>query len=83
FDSAMVAFLECLQQFRDEVEKEDSSFNLPYKMSKGKIYEGENTHYSIKMQFNSEEQWTKALKYMLTNLKWALAWLSSRKSLGD
>uniref|UniRef100_A0A2C9LNF6 Atg6 BARA domain-containing protein n=1 Tax=Biomphalaria glabrata TaxID=6526 RepID=A0A2C9LNF6_BIOGL len=83
FDSAMVAFLECLQQFRDEVEKEDSSFNLPYKMSKGKIYEGEKNQYSIKMQFNSEEQWTKALKYMLTNLKWALAWLSARKSLGD
>lgn len=83
FDSAMVAFLECLQQFRDEVEKEDSSFNLPYKMCKGKIYEGEKTQYSIKMQFNSEEQWTKALKYMLTNLKWALAWLSARKSLGD
>ncbi|KAK0043185.1 beclin-1 [Biomphalaria pfeifferi] len=83
FDSAMVAFLECLQQFRDEVEKEDSSFNLPYKMSKGKISEGEKNQYSIKMQFNSEEQWTKALKYMLTNLKWALAWLSARKSLGD
>ncbi|XP_005099976.1 beclin-1 [Aplysia californica] len=83
FDSAMVAFLECLQQFRDEVQKEDSSFNLPYKMSKGKIFEGEKTQYSIKMQFNSEEQWTKALKYMLTNLKWALAWLSARRSLGE
>ena len=35
-------------QFRDEVEKEDSSFNLPYKMSKGKIFEGEKTQYSIK-----------------------------------
>jgi len=83
FDSAMVAFLDCLQQFRDEVQKEDSSFNLPYKMSKGKIYEGEKAMYSIKMQFNSEEQWTKALKYMLTNLKWALAWLSARRSLGE
>ncbi|XP_059145767.1 beclin-1-like [Physella acuta] len=83
FDLAMVAFLECLQQFRDEVEKEDSTFNLPYKMSKGKIYEGEKAQYSVKMQFNSEEQWTKALKYLLTNLKWALAWLSARKSLGD
>jgi len=81
FDSAMVAFLECLQQFRDEAQKEDASFNLPYKMSKGKIFEGEKTQLSIKMQFNSEEQWTKALKYMLTNLKWILAWLSQRRSL--
>lgn len=28
------------------------------------------------MQNNSEEEWTKALKYMLTNLKWILAWVS-------
>nr|CAD7399965.1 unnamed protein product [Timema cristinae] len=26
------------------------------------------------IQFNSEEQWTKALKFLLTNLKWGLAW---------
>lgn len=31
-----------------------------------------------RIQFNSEEQWTKALKYMLTNLKWGLAWVSSQ-----
>ncbi|KAH9523274.1 Beclin-1 [Bulinus truncatus] len=62
FDSAMVAFLECLQQFRDEVEKEDSSFNLPYKMSKGKIYEGEKTQYSIKMQVQLRRAVDKGIK---------------------
>ena len=31
-----------------------------------------------RIQFNSEEQWTKALKFMLTNLKWGLAWVSSQ-----
>lgn len=30
---------------------------------------------SIKIQFNNEETWTKSLKYMLTNLKWLLAWV--------
>lgn len=33
---------------------------------------------SYRIQFNSEEQWTKALKFMLTNLKWGLAWVSSQ-----
>lgn len=33
-----------------------------------------------RIQFNSEEQWTKALKFMLTNLKWGLAWVSSQFS---
>lgn len=45
----MVAFVDCFQQFKDEVEKSGSGFCLPYKMDKGKI---ENTAtgiaYSIK-----------------------------------
>ena len=35
-------------------------------------------HLKYRTQFNSEERWTKALKFMLTNLKWALAWVSSK-----
>ncbi|XP_055905655.1 beclin-1-like protein [Eupeodes corollae] len=79
FDAAMVAFLECLIQFQQEVEKRDTEFCLPYKMEKGKIIDPSTANsYSIKIQFNSEEQWTKALKFMLTNLKWGLAWVSSQ-----
>lgn len=37
FDLAMVAFLDCLQQFKEEVEKGNSGFHLPYRMEKGKI----------------------------------------------
>ncbi|EDW15103.1 beclin-1-like protein [Drosophila mojavensis] len=79
FDAAMVAFLDCLTQFQQEVEKRDTDFLLPYKMEKGKIIDSSTGNsYSIKIQFNSEEQWTKALKFMLTNLKWGLAWVSSQ-----
>lgn len=79
FDAAMVAFLDCLQQFKEEVEKGDSGFCLPYRMDNGKIEDSATgTSYSIKIQFNSEEQWTKALKFLLTNLKWGLAWVSSQ-----
>ncbi|KAH8306354.1 hypothetical protein KR018_008753 [Drosophila ironensis] len=79
FDAAMVAFLDCLTQFQKEVEKRDTEFLLPYKMEKGKIIDpSTGNSYSIKIQFNSEEQWTKALKFMLTNLKWGLAWVSSQ-----
>uniref|UniRef100_A0A8C6SK66 Beclin-1 n=1 Tax=Neogobius melanostomus TaxID=47308 RepID=A0A8C6SK66_9GOBI len=82
FDHAMVAFLDCVQQFKEEVEKGDTGFCLPYRMDvdKGKIEDtgGNGGSYSIKTQFNSEEQWTKALKFMLTNLKWGLAWVTSQ-----
>lgn len=79
FDAAMVAFLDCLQQFKEEMERGNSEFCLPYRMEKGKIEDSATgTSLSIKIQFNSEEQWTKALKFLLTNLKWALAWVSSQ-----
>ncbi|XP_034176906.1 beclin-1-like Atg6 isoform X2 [Osmia lignaria lignaria] len=79
FDAAMVAFLDCLQQFKEQVEKGDSGFCLPYRMDRGKIEDSATGNsYSIKIQFNSEEQWTKALKFLLTNLKWGLAWVSSQ-----
>lgn len=81
FDAAMVAFLDCLQQFKEQVKKGDSEFCMPYKIDRGKIEDtATGNTYSIKIQFNSEEQWTKALKYMLTNLKWGLAWVSSQFS---
>lgn len=48
-DAAMVAFLDCLQQFKEEVEKGNSGFCLPYKMSKGKIEDpATGNSYSIK-----------------------------------
>ncbi len=55
-------------------------FFLRMDVEKGKIEDtgGSGGSYSIKTQFNSEEQWTKALKFMLTNLKWGLAWVTSQ-----
>lgn len=83
FDQAMIAYLDCLQQFKEQVEKDETNFKLPYKMEKGKIIDSINGYsFSIKMQTNSEEQWTKALKFMLTNLKWSLAYVTSNNSYG-
>lgn len=31
---------------------------------------------SIRLQFNQDELWTRALKYMLTNMKWILIFAS-------
>lgn len=79
YDNAMVAFLDCLQQFKEKVEDGNDSFHLPYRMDKGKIEDkSAGKSYSVKIHLNSQEQWTKALKFMLTNLKWALAWVSTQ-----
>eukprot|EP01119_Soliformovum_irregulare_P015005 TRINITY_DN4177_c0_g1_i1.p1 TRINITY_DN4177_c0_g1~~TRINITY_DN4177_c0_g1_i1.p1 ORF type:complete len:400 (+),score=81.72 TRINITY_DN4177_c0_g1_i1:168-1202(+) len=71
FDNGMVAFLGCLKELGDFAEAKDKAFRLPYRIEKEKINE-----MSIRMQFNNEETWTKALKYMLTNLKFLLVWLA-------
>jgi len=71
FDNGMMAFLACLRELGDYAEFQDRTFKLPYRIDKDKIGE-----MSIKIQFNNEETWTKALKYMLTNLKFLLVWLA-------
>ena len=84
FDLAMVAFLDCLQQFKEKIEEGDGKFHLPYRMDKGKIEDiNAGKSYSIKIHLNSQEQWTKALKFMLTNLKWALTWVSGQLQKND
>lgn len=52
--------------------------DFPYKISRDKIVDTRaecQRAYSVRTQFNSEERWTKAMKYMLINMKWALAYV--------
>jgi beclin 1 len=77
FDRAMIAFLQCLKEFGEYAESTDSSLKLPYHIEGDKIgvLGKPDKWYAIKRRFNPEEKWTNALKYMLTNLKWLVAWL--------
>ncbi|XP_076055636.1 beclin-1-like protein [Oratosquilla oratoria] len=81
YDAAMVAFLECLSEFQHHVETQGSQanrFRLPYKVvNKAYIEDSKNgITCCIKVQFTSAEEWTKALKFVLTNLRWGLTWIS-------
>lgn len=75
FDSGMVAFLDCLRQLGEHVERislqapNGADLKMPYAISKDKIGD-----VSIKLgNFGQEEQWTKACKYTLTCCKFLLA----------
>ncbi|KAL1583814.1 hypothetical protein WHR41_07183 [Cladosporium halotolerans] len=75
FDSGMVAFLDCLRQLGEHVERMSSrapggaSLAMPYAIAKDRIGD-----VSIKLgNFGQEEQWTKACKYTLTCCKFLLA----------
>ncbi|KAL4567005.1 hypothetical protein LXL04_022575 [Taraxacum kok-saghyz] len=77
YDKAMTLYLSCLKdfaEFANSKDKEnnipnDKCFKLPYKIENDKV-----ESYSITQSFNKPENWTKALKYTLCNLKWALYW---------
>lgn len=78
FEKGMFAFLDCLKQFEEKIKSIDPQFSMPYRINGHKLEDKNSSCYSIKCQLNSNEEWTKALKYMLTNLKWSLAWVTSQ-----
>ncbi len=81
FDAAMVGFLDCMNQLKLHIEKNSQPhFMLPYNIDKDKIGDPNKEFYSIKTQFNTQERWTKALKFLLTNLRWALTWVAANST---
>jgi beclin 1 len=88
FDTAMVAFLECLRQLGEYVENHPSAgtnsmgpggvkMQMPYEIRKEKIHD-----QSIKLAGNKDEAWTKACKYTLTCCKYLLAHANNVESGG-
>eukprot|EP00003_Mantamonas_plastica_P004759 TRINITY_DN1380_c0_g1_i2.p1 TRINITY_DN1380_c0_g1~~TRINITY_DN1380_c0_g1_i2.p1 ORF type:complete len:461 (+),score=134.33 TRINITY_DN1380_c0_g1_i2:157-1383(+) len=73
YDNAMATYLSLVDEFGTYANQQDSSFKLPYPIEEDKIMK-----LSIKLANTNDEGWTKALKYMLTDLKWLLAWMASR-----
>ncbi|KAL9645675.1 hypothetical protein ABK040_003408 [Willaertia magna] len=71
FDKAMVAFLHCLKELGTFAEKQDAEFELPYKILDDKV-----GGKSIKL--GNDENWTRACKYVLTDLKYLISFCVSK-----
>lgn len=77
YDKAMTLYLTCVKDFAEFARMKDlennippdKCFKLPYKIENDKV-----ETYSITQSFNKPENWTKALKYTLCDLKWVLYW---------
>ncbi|KAG6972198.1 hypothetical protein JG687_00001584 [Phytophthora cactorum] len=73
FNLGLGAWITCLGQLMAFVRARDPSIRLPYKVAKHSI-----GGFSVLFLKNKHKEWTKALKYALTNLKWLLTWVSAR-----
>ncbi|XP_003474741.1 beclin-2-like [Cavia porcellus] len=80
FDRAMLAFLDCLRQFQQVAGR--CGLRVPYRVhaQEGLLRDPAfpRERCSVRAHLNTEEQWTEALRRMLSNLKFCLAWASQR-----
>ena len=74
FNLGLAALLSCLDQLMTHVHTQARAMRFPYKVSTPLI-----GGCSI-LYLKKPTEWTKAVKYMMTNLKWLLTWVSSIKT---
>ncbi|GJJ06389.1 hypothetical protein Clacol_000580 [Clathrus columnatus] len=72
FDLGMVAYLDCLRQLIEHAQLQYPKVDFPHTILKDKIGD-----VSIKLQFNQEESWTRALRHVLFTLKLLLKLVTS------
>ncbi|SJX64520.1 related to Beclin 1 [Sporisorium reilianum f. sp. reilianum] len=78
FDHAQTGFLACLKQVVDFAASADSGFQAPHAINKDKIGEA-----SIRLQFGSDETWTRALRHVLVTCNRVLMWMVERDRRGS
>lgn len=71
FNAALILLLECVDECGKQAIRDTPELKLPYPIQHGKIGD-------LSISLGDDEQWTRALKYMLTHLKWLLAWVAKR-----
>ena len=72
FNGALIGLLTCVEELGQHVMNLDPTLTLPYEIVTSGT-DGKINHLSI-CYGGDEEQWTKALKFLLTCIKWIIAW---------
>jgi beclin 1 len=78
FNSALTGFMWCINEIGEFVASYDPTMTMPYKINLQESKIGEVSFvYGIE-----DETWTRGLKFMLSNVKWIIAWYTKHgKSL--
>lgn len=80
FQPALQGFIACVEQLGEYAEKCDPTFRLPYRIVNGAIDNIFVHELNISKDSSSQilSTWTKAMKYVLIDLKWLLAFCCSK-----
>jgi beclin 1 len=70
FNKALMGFLTCLQELADYTRSKDPTLSLPYVIN---VAEGKIHDHAVNLGAD-DETWTRALKFLLADIKWILAW---------
>jgi len=79
FNPALFGFLVCVQELGEHIKHHDPTLSLPYdiEVQEGKTPKigSRGKHEQLDASWgNDEETWTRALKYVLADIKWIVAW---------
>lgn len=74
FNQGLRCLAQCMQELAAFVMEKEPSIRLPYVVADFKVH-------GIPIVFDKEMQWTRAMKYLLTNLKWVLSWATTSRSM--
>lgn len=72
FNNALTGFLTCVQELGEFTKNRDPTLALPYAINVADSM----IHDQCISLGTDEETWTRALKYLLTDIKWLIAWAS-------
>ena len=77
FDTAMTAYTEIMMEIIHHVNREDKNFRVDFPITEPGKIDG----VPVTLQFNSEENWSRAMKMILANMKRILNFMDSQKSI--
>ena len=75
FDTAVCWFMSCVNDLGIHAEAADRAMKLPYDMKGEKI-----GGISLRLMQSSLSDWTRACKFLLTNLKWLMIWCAKSRN---
>lgn len=76
FNLALQGFMSCIQELGDYISNYDPTLSLPFKISVNDSKIGDLSF----TYGNDDEIWTRALKFMLADIKWIIAWYTKHCS---